>query len=156
MELEEQIAQMAEQCLDDPLLYIVAVKVTGKQQKNVHVVLGGDEGVTIAQCAVLSRRLGEQLEPGELFDCPYVLDVSSPGVGEPIVLPRQYTANTGRVFEIELAGGQKLSGTLMAATDNTLTIVPQPEKGKKKKKEEPVPTEIRISDIAKAVTVPVF
>jgi ribosome maturation factor RimP len=66
----------------------------------------------------------------------YTLDVSSPGMSNPLVVPRQYKRRIGRTFDIVKTDGTALELILEAADDTTATfktIV----KVKKKKKGQP-------------------
>jgi ribosome maturation factor RimP len=61
------------------------------------------------------------------------LEVSSPGVDEPLSMPRQYVKNIGRHVELETLDGRKLEGKLLAADESSIQL--EEEKGKGKKKE---------------------
>jgi ribosome maturation factor RimP len=65
------------------------------------------------------------------------LDVSSPGVGRPLKLKRQYFKNIGRNVEIKLTDGSKIEGTLTAADDEKIIVhtrTKEEVEGKKGKK----------------------
>jgi ribosome maturation factor RimP len=70
---------------------------------------GGDEvGVSIADCARVSRSLESRLEADERFPATYVLEVSSPGVERPLVRRRDFERFAGR--EVALHGKGVLAG----------------------------------------------
>jgi ribosome maturation factor RimP len=58
--------------------------------------------------------------------------VSSPGLDEPLKMPRQYQKNIGRAVEIVLKDGRKVTGKLLAAEPAVLI---EETKGKGKKQE---------------------
>ena len=60
------------------------------------------------------------------------MEISSPGLDEPLKLRRQYLKNIGRYVEIILKSGIKKEGKLISADKE---IVIEEEKGSKKKKE---------------------
>ena len=60
------------------------------------------------------------------------MEISSPGLDEPLKLRRQYLKNIGRYVEIVLKSGIKTEGKLMNATDEEVVI--EEEKGSKKRK----------------------
>ena len=66
------------------------------------------EGVSIEDCARVSRALEQRLEASERFPATYVLEVSSPGVERPLVRTRDFDRFAGR--EVELRGKQPLAG----------------------------------------------
>jgi ribosome maturation factor RimP len=56
-----------------------------------------------------------------LGDAPYVLEVSSPGVGRPLTTRDQFRRNVGRLVELELLGGG-LTGRLVDVGPHRLTL----------------------------------
>jgi ribosome maturation factor RimP len=96
------------------------------------VFIDGDKGVTIEDCIRLNRKLYKQLEEMAIYpDGDFSLEVSSPGVGEPLLLHRQYRKNIDRLLEVKLADGSVHTGTLKAATDSGITLETTTGKGKK-------------------------
>lgn len=65
-------------------------------------------GVTVDDCARVSRSLEARLEASSRFPATYVLEVSSPGVERPLVRPRDFDRFAGR--EVALHGKQPLAG----------------------------------------------
>lgn len=61
-----------------------------------------DGGVSVQDCARVSRTLGEWLSDRPDVPAEYDLEVSSPGVERPLVRPRDYERFTGR--EVRLKG----------------------------------------------------
>ena len=92
--------------------FAVAVSVSEKGTGRVSVFVDSDEGLKIADCAAFSRKLGDRIEEEELFDNPYKLEVSSPGLDRPLLLVRQYKKNIGRDLKVRLNDGKEISGTL--------------------------------------------
>jgi ribosome maturation factor RimP len=65
-------------------------------------------------------------------DTAYNLEVSSPGIDAPLVLPRQYVKNVGRQLAIKMADGSKKEGKLTGMTEGAVVIEEiNKEKGKK-------------------------
>jgi len=149
MSLEQEIAKLAESLVADESHYIVdvSVKGTGQGQK-VKVLLDGDEGVTIDDCAALSRAMAERMEEGELINSAYTLEVSSPGVDFPLATARQYRKNIGRTLKIRRADGKELKGRLDKVDDGSISVTVS--RGKGKKKEESIET-ISLGEIDKAI-----
>jgi ribosome maturation factor RimP len=78
----------------------------------------GQTGVSLADCAAVSRALEPMLDAREDLSDRYVLEVSSPGVERPLTKPRDYTRFAG--LEVALKGkaalagrAKKLQGTLV-------------------------------------------
>lgn len=60
----------------------------------------------------ISAALDESPVPG---NGPYVLEVSSRGVGRPLSEPKHYRRNTGRLVEVTLTAGEGLTGRITDA-----------------------------------------
>jgi ribosome maturation factor RimP len=67
--------------------------------------------------------------PGDDFS----LEVSSPGLDEPLKLFRQYKKNIGRPVEVILKDGIKVAGKMVEVRDNSILV--EETKGKNKKQE---------------------
>jgi ribosome maturation factor RimP len=79
-----------------------------------------------------NRSLYKKLEESPLFPTgDFSLEVSSPGVDEPLRLHRQYNRNIGRVVEIVFNDGTKKEGKLLQVAEADLIIEHIEGKGKK-------------------------
>ena len=93
--------------------------------KVVELFIDGEDGVTADICAQVSRDISKITEEMELFEGPYRLDVSSPGVSRPLLFLKQYKKHTGRNFEIsyiEEDAVKKFKGKLLSIEDEDLTF----------------------------------
>jgi ribosome maturation factor RimP len=155
MELKDRVIELAEQCLPGAAFFIVDVKVTGKlNQQKVLVVADGDQGISIDDCADLSRKLSDALDAANLFEGAYHLEVSSPGADEVIRNPRQYIKNKGRRLEIINEEDELLIGKLEGTTEKGILVLPEVAKKKNtKEKQEPVAVEIPYSKIKKSTVI---
>ncbi|MBX2920766.1 MAG: ribosome maturation factor [Chitinophagaceae bacterium] len=127
------IEQMIEVLLEDsPDIFLVEVKI--KPTNNVKVFLDADGGISIAKCVACNRALYKQIEAEGVFpNGDFSLEVSSPGLDEPLKLKRQYQKNTGRNVEVILNDGTKTEGKLLVAGENEIVV--EETRGKNKKKE---------------------
>ena len=117
---------------NDPAYFLVEIKI--KPTNNVKLFLDGDQGVTIEKCISWNRALYKQIEEDNLFpNGDFSLEVSSPGVDEPLKLFRQYKKNVGRTVEVVLKEGNKITGKMIDVTEDAITV--EETKGKNKKKE---------------------
>jgi ribosome maturation factor RimP len=135
MNLSEKLGQIiTEKLIENPDVFLVEVNVQLKGgMGKVTVILDGDNGVKIADCSKISRQLGAIIEEDNLIDTAYILEVTSPGIGEPLKLPRQFQANIGRLLKVEQKDGNVVEGTLKVATDQQIVIEPKVEEKKNKK-----------------------
>ncbi|MFT3826420.1 MAG: ribosome assembly cofactor RimP [Chitinophagaceae bacterium] len=129
----QAIEKMIQELLaEDPAYFLVEVRI--KPTNNVKVFLDGDQGITIEKCIAINRALYKQLEGSGLFPGDdFSLEVSSPGLDEPLKLFRQYQKNVGRAVEVLLKDGAKIEGKLLEVQENAISV--EETKGKNKKKE---------------------
>lgn len=149
MELKEQIAQIAQDHITDNSQFLVDVVISSnKGPKKVLVLLDGDNGVTIEDCADLSRAISHELEERNLIEDAFKLEVSSPGVDYPLQSLRQYNKNTGRTVKITLKEGKDIKGVLKSSDENRILLDQEVKKGKKVEYKE---VEIPMSEINKTI-----
>jgi len=127
--IEGLVAQLL---ADDQDTFLVEVRI--KPTNNVKVFLDADSGISIQKCITCNRALYKLIEESGMFpDGDFSLEVSSPGIDEPLKLIRQYKKNIGRNAEVTLKDGSKIEGRLLEATDEGIVL--EETKGKNKKKE---------------------
>ena len=98
-------------------LFIVDIHVS--RSNDIRIVVDNQGGVSIKECAELSREIERSLSRDEQ---DFHLEVSSPGLSEPLKVLPQYRKNIGRNVEVITAEGQKHEGKLIGMTDNGLII----------------------------------
>jgi ribosome maturation factor RimP len=62
-----------------------------------------EEGVTLDDCAYISRQVGERIEVDNLIDHAYTLEVSSPGLDRPLRTLSEYERFQGHLVRIVTA-----------------------------------------------------
>lgn len=126
MILTENIIILVNQLIEGSELFLVEAVV--KPGNKISVFIDKLEGVTIDECADLSRAIEQNLDR-EIED--YELEVSSPGLTQPFKVKQQYFKNVGKEVEIILKSGDKLAAKLLNMNDSEILI----EYSKKVKKE---------------------
>lgn len=129
----QAVERMVEDVLaGDPQYFLVEVKI--RPTNNVKVFIDGDNGISIEKCITYNRQLYKMLEGSGLFPADdFSLEVSSPGLDEPLKLHRQYRKNVGRKVEVLLKDGIKTEGVLKEVSDSGILV--EETRGKNKKKE---------------------
>lgn len=151
MDLSTTITEMAASLLKEPHLFLVDVVISGNRvQKKVVVIIDGDEGTTIEDCAKLSRALSAQLDEEETIPEKYTLEVSTPGVDFPLKLKRQYKKHLGRGFKITLTDKSLVKGKLIGIGDEFIEVEFEEKKDKKSKKKDIKTMELPFDMIDKA------
>lgn len=127
--LEQRINRLIQH---EPDVFLVDIRI--KPTNNVKVFLDSDQGMSIDRLIQYNRRLYKELEEESFFPGnDFSLEVSSPGLDEPLRLHRQYLKNIGRFVEVIQLDGIKREGRLISADENQVIV--EEEKGKGKKKE---------------------
>ena len=131
MQVEKRVRELVEEKIADrPDLFLVDVKMLPNNKLIIHV--DGDQGISIQDCVAISRHVGFHLEEENTIETAYNLEVSSPGVGEPLKLNRQFVKNIGRSLELKMVDGGKKEGKLLEVNEADITIEETvKEKGKK-------------------------
>ena len=103
-----------------------------KPTNNIKVYLDADEGLSIDRCVKINRAMYRTIEEeGWYPDGNFSLEVSSPGIDEPLKLLRQYKKNIGRNVEVTMMDENKQEGKLVAVSEEIITI--EYTEGKNKK-----------------------
>ncbi|MFM7645334.1 MAG: ribosome maturation factor RimP [Sphingomonadales bacterium] len=111
-------------------LFVVDVRI--KPTNNVKIYIDGDQGVSVDKLVSYNRKLYRQLEEEGVFpNGDFSLELSSPGLDEPLKLHRQYVKNIGRPVEVILVDGTKKEGVLQVVGDTQIELTETKGKGKK-------------------------
>jgi ribosome maturation factor RimP len=148
----QSIRAMAEASLPESDLFIVDVAVSDSAVRpKITVLVDGEQGITIDQCAKISRRVNAGIAETYGEEVSYVLEVSSPGVDFPLTQPQQFKRNIGRSLKVKLQDGTEKTGKLEEVTEDGIGIMEEIKQKGKKATYEPV--QIPFGDIVKANVV---
>ena len=95
------------------------------------VVIDRDGGVDLDLVAEVSRTVSETLDEtglGDEIPGAYVLEVTSPGVDRPLTEPRHWRRAVGRLVDVSLTDGSRVTGRVREFRDDT-TMVLETEDG---------------------------
>ncbi|WP_018613033.1 ribosome maturation factor RimP [Segetibacter koreensis] len=110
--------------------FLVSIKI--KPTNNIKIFIDSDEGMSIEKCVKYNRKLYAQLEEKAIFpDGNFSLEISSPGVDEPLKMHRQYVKNKGRNLLVTFNDATEKEGKLLEVTDTDIIIEQKTGKGKK-------------------------
>ena len=132
MSRENQIETV--QKLIQPLLaddiFLVEIKI--KPINNIKIYLDADSGLGIEKCIKINRAMYKIMEEMAIYpDGDFSLEVSSPGIEEPLKMHRQFLKNIGRGVEVILNDGSIKAGKLISVNENELEL--EYTEGKNKK-----------------------
>lgn len=131
MKVEQRVKELVtEKIADRPDLFLVEIKM--QTNGKLSILVDGDKGIAIQDCAAISRHVGFHLEEENVVDTAYTLEVSSPGVDFPLTLLRQYVKNVGRSISVKFKDGNKTEGKLAEVQEGQILLQEvKKEKGKK-------------------------
>src|SRR4051812_1900411 len=100
-QLKEKIAQAVEQKIAGTDIFLVEVKVSPSK---IAVLIDKPQGITITECIEVTRFLHESLESEGIFE-KHELEVSSPGMEEPLKVIPQYHRRIGKEVRVLMTDG---------------------------------------------------
>ena len=108
---KDHIRKLAENHISGTGIFLVDVRLSSTGR--ITVLIDRNEGVTIDDCASMSRYISNELGE-EVGD--FELNVSSPGLEMPFLVIEQYRKNEGRLVDVVSNDGSREKGTLMNVT----------------------------------------
>jgi ribosome maturation factor RimP len=125
----ESIRTLLDSILDADT-FIVDIRV--KPTNNFKIYLDADQGFDIDRCIRVNRALYKQIEEAGWYpEGDFSLEVSSPGIDEPLRLHRQYLKNIGRKVLVTLLDGSQKEGKMNSVTETQIVVHTVSGKGKK-------------------------
>ncbi len=149
-EVIQKIYTLLEPMLDGTDMFIVNIKI--KPTNNIKVFIDADSGFSIEKSIHINRALYAEIEKNALFnDGDFSLEISSPGVDEPLLQKRQFIKNIGRKVTVTDIEGKETTGMMTAANEEEITL-----EVKVPKKKETKNVQIPHSQIKKTVVQVIF
>lgn len=125
-----KIENLVKEYIGGTELFLVAVRISSTGR--ITILVDRKEGITIDECAKLSRFIDNNLDRN-VED--YELQVSSPGMDMPFLVKEQYYKNEGKQIEVIDFSGIRLTGILKNVTEGGFeleTVVKTKNHGKSK------------------------
>ena len=93
------------------------------KRRTVRLYIDKPEGVSIDDCSNVSRHLSDALDlDPEVIEGAYTLEVSSPGLDRPLKSVADLLRNKGRTLRVTRSTGKPLTGKLLDADEDNLTL----------------------------------
>ena len=151
--MQEMISKI--EALLAPLLEGTDMFVTNLQIEpgnNIKLFLDADEGLNVQKSVSINRQLVAQIdELGWYPNGDYSLEVSSPGVDEPLRSIRQYKKNIGRTLAVTNMEDLEQIGVLKAVTEVGISLAI-----KINKKKETALVEVPFENIKQSIVQVIF
>ncbi len=121
--IESDVKAVIEEVLQsrDDLFLVDALLQGNGPNKRLIILIDGDSGVTIDDCAEVSRKFSKTFDGISQLE-HYLLEVSSVGVDRPLSMHRQYKKNVGRNIRVIDIEDKKIEGTLSAVSEREIVL----------------------------------
>jgi ribosome maturation factor RimP len=121
--LEITLEQLIEPALSDRGVEFVELRISGNARRYVlRVYVDKPDGISIGECAQLSRDLADVLDTHNPIESSYTLEVSSPGLTSPLKTKRDYERALNKPVRLITVTGHDHTGTLKEVTDTDVSL----------------------------------
>lgn len=115
---KEQLTKLVETRLSGTEMFLVEVKLSpGK----LVVLIDKPAGITISECIALNRFITEELETSGFLET-HELEVSSPGMEQPLRVFKQYLRRIGNQVRVTTTDGLQHEGKLVTAMPEAIEL----------------------------------
>ncbi len=92
----------------------------------LRIFIEKEEGISVDDCALVSRQIGAALDVEDIIPVAYILEVSSPGMDRVLFSADQYQAYIGDNIKIRtrtrIDDRRNFKGSLVSADDKVVTV----------------------------------
>jgi ribosome maturation factor RimP len=106
---------------------LVDVELAGNSgHPTLRIYIDGEGGITVDDCASVSRQLSSILDVEDPLPGSYNLEVSSPGLDRPLVTVADFSKRLGETVKVKMAlaleGRRNFAGKLLSVNDLGITV----------------------------------
>ena len=99
-----EVSHFSEPLLNSWGLELVDVEFIFERGRWVlRIYMDKEGGVTLDDCAEVSRELGDLIDAEDIIDFPYVLEVSSPGLNRALTKERDFMRSIGKLVKLTMS-----------------------------------------------------
>lgn len=125
--IETSVWKMVEDIIASMAIELVDVEYVKEGPfKYLRVYIDKPEGITVDDCADVSRALNKKLDDVDLITEQYFLEVSSPGLERPFKTQEDYQKNIGEHVDIKffkpINGKKAVDGILLEKQENHIVV----------------------------------
>ncbi|RMF51439.1 MAG: hypothetical protein D6750_03655 [Bacteroidetes bacterium] len=124
-EMEEKLSVAVSAWLEEafPQAFLVEARLrVHRPEPEVYLRVDTDAGITLEECVQIHLYFRERLKELDWLPENWGLSVSSPGVGSPLRLRRQYRQNIGRQVQVRRVEGPPVRGILSAVEEEGIRV----------------------------------
>jgi len=150
MVVKEDVRALVEEFLKDSDCFLVDVKLSTNK---LMISIDKPEGVKLDECSALTRFLLNHYEESTFLE-KHEVEVGSPGMDSPLLVPQQYQRRIGKELRVIKMGGMEIKGILQSVDEaGILLLETQSKKENKKKIITEVEHQIPFADIKEATLI---
>lgn len=129
MEQSERIQKLIEPAIGEMGFDIVRVRITGQKKLSMQVMVEHQDGrgMTVDDCAAISRAISALLDVEDPIESAFTLEVSSPGIDRPLVRVGDFQRFQGFHAKIETTrpfdGRRRFKGVLLGVDGDTVRMM---------------------------------
>lgn len=122
-----QVIEIIEPILVEMDFELVDIEYLSEYGRRVlRIYVDTENGITLDDCALVSREIGDLLDIKDIFQHGYVLEVSSPGLDRPLRKEEDFTRAVGKRVKVRtlvpVEGRRNFTGCLRDYRDGVLYI----------------------------------
>lgn len=127
---KNSIRALVEEKLQGTDLFLTDIKLSAGK---LSVFVDKPSGIKLEECMDISRYLSDRLEETGFMET-HEIEVSSPGMDSPLMVPQQYQRRTGQELKVNTTEGKEIKGILLKADNSEIelkeTVIRKEEKKK--------------------------
>ena len=125
--IEQKAEGIVGPLLEDEGLSVVDIEYRRERSGWVlRVLIDRQEGITLDDCARVSREFGQLLDVEDIIPTSYRLEVSSPGLDRPLKKEEDFVKYSGRRVRIktkdQVSGRRNFKGALLDCTEGKIMV----------------------------------
>ncbi len=129
-ELTDDLWEMLEPLIQAEGMELVELEYRRESQGWVlRIFIDQPDGITVEDCARVSRVVGDLLDVADTIQNPYHLEISSPGLNRPLRKPEHFKMHLGNIIEVKTSAPldpahnrRKFKGALVAVHPQTISV----------------------------------
>ena len=123
----KEVTALIEPILDEMEIELVNIEYLSEQGRWIlRIYVDKSGGITLDDCARVSREIGDLIEVKDIFLQGYTLEVSSPGLNRPLKKEKDFERAVGKNIKIRMAtpldGRRNFGGCLRSFQDGILCL----------------------------------
>jgi ribosome maturation factor RimP len=125
--VEETVLKLAGQVADGQNVEVLKARLLGSgRRKLLRVTIDRNGGVTLEDCERFSRSLSALLDADDSLQCPYNLEVSSPGLDRSLTALKDFERHKGKLVRIitkdRIDNQNFFLGRVIGVTENMIRL----------------------------------